>query len=45
MWRKCDEEMCKFVIPYVRPCNTSSNFDECNYGSYPGRCVICGGPG
>lgn len=19
--------------------------DECNYGSYQGRCVICGGPG
>lgn len=30
---------------YVRPCTLVRICDECNYGSYQGRCVICGGPG
>ncbi|KAG7226512.1 hypothetical protein INR49_003833 [Caranx melampygus] len=27
------------------PCTLVRICDECNYGSYQGRCVICGGPG
>lgn len=30
---------------YVRPCTLVRICDECNYGSYQGRCVTCGGPG
>lgn len=30
---------------YVRPCTLVRICDECNYGSYQGRCTICGGPG
>lgn len=30
---------------YVRPCTLVRTCDECNYGSYQGRCVICGGLG
>ena len=30
---------------YVRPCSLVRICDECNYGSYAGRCVICGGVG
>ena len=30
---------------YVRPCVLVRICDECNYGSYQGRCVICGGAG
>ena len=30
---------------YVRPCVLVRICDECNYGSYAGRCVICGGVG
>ncbi len=30
---------------YVRPCTLVKICDECNYGSYQGRCTICGGPG
>ena len=30
---------------YVRPSTLVRICDECNYGSYQGRCVICGGPG
>lgn len=30
---------------YVRPCTLVRICDECNYGSYQGRCVICGGAG
>jgi hypothetical protein len=29
----------------VRPSTLVRICDECNYGSYQGRCVICGGPG
>ena len=32
-------------IRYVRPCTLVRICDECNYGSYQGRCVIDGGPG
>lgn len=30
---------------YVRPATLVRVCDECNYGSYSGRCVICGGIG
>lgn len=30
---------------YVRPATLVRICDECNYGSYAGRCVICGGVG
>ena len=29
----------------MRPSTLVRICDECNYGSYQGRCVICGGPG
>ncbi len=41
---KCDGK-CVICDSYVRPAVLSHVCDECNYGSYEGRCVICGGPG
>lgn len=41
---KCDGK-CVICDSYVRPCNLVRICDECNYGSYQGRCVICGGIG
>lgn len=41
---KCDGK-CVICDSYVRPCVLVRICDECNYGSYQGRCVICGGPG
>ena len=41
---KCDGK-CVVCDSYVRPCTLVRICDECNYGSYEGRCVICGGPG
>ena len=41
---KCDGK-CAICDSYVRPCTLVRICDECNYGSYQGRCVICGGPG
>uniref|UniRef100_A0A671MEQ8 PHD finger protein 5A n=1 Tax=Sinocyclocheilus anshuiensis TaxID=1608454 RepID=A0A671MEQ8_9TELE len=41
---KCDGR-CVICDSYVRPCTLVRICDECNYGSYQGRCVICGGPG
>jgi len=41
---KCDGK-CVVCDSYVRPCTLVRICDECNYGSYQGRCVICGGPG
>ncbi|EHB09427.1 PHD finger-like domain-containing protein 5A [Heterocephalus glaber] len=38
-------EKCVICDSYVRPCTLVRICDECNYGSYQGRCVICGGPG
>ncbi|MBV99953.1 PHD finger-like domain-containing protein 5A, partial [Eschrichtius robustus] len=40
----CDGK-CVICDSYVRPCTLVRICDECNYGSYQGRCVICGGPG
>ena len=36
---------CPICDSYVRPCTLVRICDECNYGSYEGRCVICGGIG
>lgn len=36
---------CPICDSYVRPATLVRICDECNYGSYEGRCVICGGPG
>ena len=36
---------CVICDSYVRPCTLVRICDECNYGSYQGRCTICGGPG
>lgn len=41
---KCDGK-CVICDSYVRPCALVHICDECNYGSYEGRCVICGGTG
>ena len=41
---KCDGK-CPVCDSYVRPATLVRICDECNYGSYEGRCVICGGPG
>lgn len=36
---------CVICDTYVRPYTLVHICDECNYGSYQGRCVVCGGPG
>ena len=36
---------CVICDSYVRPATLVRICDECNYGSYAGRCVICGGIG
>ena len=41
---KCDGK-CVVCDSYVRPKTKVRVCDECNYGSYQGRCVICGSPG
>uniref|UniRef100_A0A1I7THH3 PHD finger-like domain-containing protein 5A n=1 Tax=Caenorhabditis tropicalis TaxID=1561998 RepID=A0A1I7THH3_9PELO len=41
---KCDGR-CVICDSHVRPCTLVRICDECNYGSYQGRCVICGGAG
>ena len=41
---KCDGK-CVICDSYVRPCTLVRICDECNYGSFQGRCVICGGLG
>ena len=41
---KCDGK-CPICDSFVRPQTLVRICDECNYGSYQGRCVICGGKG
>ncbi|CAA0830565.1 PHD finger-like domain-containing protein 5A [Striga hermonthica] len=45
--RLCEKDDGKCVVcdSYVRPCTLVRVCDECNYGSFQGRCVICGGVG
>lgn len=40
-----DDGLCVICDSYVRPATLARICDECNYGSYQGRCVICGGIG
>ncbi|XP_050374720.1 PHD finger-like domain-containing protein 5A [Argentina anserina] len=39
---KCDGR-CVLCDSMVRPCTLVRVCDECNYGSFKGRCVGCGG--
>lgn len=41
---KCDGK-CVICDSYVRPHVMVHICDECNYGSFEGRCIICGAPG
>lgn len=41
---KCDGK-CVICDSYVRPSILVRICDDCNYGSYQGRCVLCGKPG
>jgi hypothetical protein len=41
---KCDGK-CVICDSYVRPCSLVKICDECNFGSFQGRCTICGGQG
>ncbi|WRX28464.1 PHF5-like - like 1 [Theobroma cacao] len=41
---KCDGK-CVICDSLVRPCTLVRVCDECNYGSFQGRCVVCGGLG
>lgn len=41
---KCDGK-CVICDSYVKPCTLVHICDECNYGSFQGKCVICGGNG
>ena len=36
---------CVICDSFVRPCTPVHICDECNYGSFEGRCVVCGGIG
>ncbi|RUS31531.1 PHF5-like protein-domain-containing protein [Jimgerdemannia flammicorona] len=41
---KCDGK-CVICDSYVRPSTLVRICDECNFGSFQGRCVVCGSPG
>jgi len=45
--RLCDKHdgQCVICDSYVRPTTLVKVCDECDFGSYHGRCVICGAPG
>jgi PHD finger-like domain-containing protein 5A len=45
--RLCERHdgQCVICDSFVRPCTLVRVCDECNYGSFQGRCVICGGAG
>ncbi|ETW01172.1 PHD finger-like domain-containing protein 5A [Aphanomyces invadans] len=45
--RLCEKDDGKCVVcdSYVKPQTLVRVCDECNYGTFQGRCVICGGPG
>ncbi|KNZ57963.1 hypothetical protein VP01_2030g5 [Puccinia sorghi] len=44
MCEKCDGK-CPICDSYVRPQTLVRICDECNFGTYGGRCIICGSPG
>ncbi|KAG7094029.1 PHD finger-like domain-containing protein 5A [Marasmius oreades] len=41
---KCDGK-CPVCDSYVRPETLVRICEECNFGTYGGRCIICGSPG
>lgn len=41
---KCDGK-CPVCDSYVRPQTVVKICDECAFGTFGGKCVICGGPG
>ncbi|BGP49432.1 DNA-dependent ATPase mgs1 [Rhodotorula kratochvilovae] len=41
---KCDGK-CPICDSYVRPAELVRICDECNFGTYGGRCIVCGGHG
>ncbi|KAI9168143.1 Pre-mRNA-splicing factor ini1 [Blastocladiella emersonii ATCC 22665] len=41
---KCDGR-CVVCDSYVRPATLVRICDECNYGAFQGKCVVCGGNG
>lgn len=41
---KCDGH-CPLCDSYVRPAEIVRICDECNFGAYGGKCIICGYPG
>merc|ERR1712230_81556 len=41
---KCDGK-CPICDSYVRPTELVRICDECNFGTYGGRCIVCGGHG
>lgn len=41
---KCDGK-CVICDSFVNPKERVQICDECNYGSFEGRCVVCGGVG
>lgn len=41
---RCDGR-CVICDSFVKPATLVRVCDECNYGSYAGRCVVCGGIG
>ncbi|KAJ3110709.1 PHD finger-like domain-containing protein 5A [Physocladia obscura] len=45
--RLCEKHdgLCVICDSYVRPAEMVRICDECNYGSFQGRCVICGNAG
>jgi hypothetical protein len=47
VWGVCvaGDGKCAVCDSYVKPHTLVRICDECNYGSYEGRCVICGGVG
>lgn len=44
MCEKCDGK-CPICDSYVRPQTLVRICDECNFGTYGGRCIICGSKG
>ncbi|KDE06171.1 hypothetical protein MVLG_03453 [Microbotryum lychnidis-dioicae p1A1 Lamole] len=41
---KCDGK-CPICDSYVRPAEIVRICDECNFGTYGGRCIVCGSKG
>ncbi|KAI5453252.1 Pre-mRNA-splicing factor ini1 [Naganishia albida] len=44
MCEKCDGK-CPICDSYVRPKTLVHVCDDCSFGTYAGRCIVCGAPG